>query len=226
MALCVWGGFKKGLIGGIVSLAAIIISLIVANILATQYSNQLVPALNPFVGGFIDSDSNEKQILEKLGYGETDLSLHDILEQDSSLKYDYAYECIRSIGFYRDISEDLASDTIMVAEANNVSITDAAIAVVCNTLSYVGCLSIAFIMVLILINAVLDMINLDFHLPNIDVVDEVSGAALGLIKGFLYCVLICWVLGFSGMIIGKNTCDSSAMISFFQAFRFITSSLI
>ena len=53
-----------------------------------------------------------------------------------------------------------------------------------------------------------------------------DGAGMGFVKGFLYCVLLCWLLGFLGLIIGKDTCDSTPLISFFQAFRFITKSLI
>ena len=81
-------------------------------------------------------------------------------------------------------------------------------------------------MILILITAIMDMINLDFHLPNVDVVDEVAGAAMGFVRGFLYCVLLCWLLGFLGLVIGRDTCERTALVSFFQAFRFITRSLI
>ena len=226
MALCIWGGFKKGLIGGIIGLISLIAALIGANLLATNYSGQIVPAIDPFVSGFIDSESNTSDILGRLGYGESELSLNDILTQDTSLRYDYAYECLRSVGFYREVSEDLAGDTVAFADSNGYSLTDSVSTVASNALSYVGMMTIAFIMILILIKTVLDMINLDFHLPNVEIVDEVAGAALGMIKGFLYCVLLCWVLGFAGLIIGRDVCDSSALISFFQAFRFITSTLL
>lgn len=226
LALCIWGGFKKGLIGGIAGLVAIVLALTGANALASRYSRELVPALNPFIGGAIDSETTTDEILAKLGYGGTDLSLSDILRQDSSLRYDYAYECIRNVGFYREVSEDLASDAVAYSERYNVGLTEAVTTVVCNSVAYVGCISIAFIMILILITAIMQMINLDFHLPNIDVLDEVAGAALGLIKGFLYCVLLCWLLGFLGIIIGRDTVENTALVNFFLAFRFITRALI
>ena len=47
LALCIWGGFKRGLIGGIIGLLTIIISLIGANALASTYGREVVPALNP-----------------------------------------------------------------------------------------------------------------------------------------------------------------------------------
>ena len=226
LALCIWGGFKRGLIGGIAGLLAVILSLVGANALTLQYGREVVPALNPFIGGFIDSETNTDEILARLGYGETDLSLTDILEQDSSLRYDYAYECLRSIGFYKAVSEDLAKDSVTYASQTGITLTDSVITVACNAIAYVGCITIAFIMILILITALMDVINLDFHLPNADFVDEAAGAAMGFVKGLVYCVLLCWLLGFLGLIIGKETCDTTPLISFFQTFRFFTRMLI
>ena len=226
LVLCTWGGFKKGLIRSIAGLITIIFALVVANVLASSYSKELVPALNPFIGGFIDSDSTTGDILEKLGYGDSDYSLNDILNEDSSLRYDYAYEAIRDVGFYSEVAEELAQDSVSYADKNQVSMTEAVITVVCNTIAYVGCITLAFIMIIILITALMDLFNLDLRLPNMDVLDEVGGSALGLIKGFLYCVLLCWVLGFMGMVIGKETADRTALVRFFLAFRFITKTLI
>ena len=226
LALCIWGGFKRGLIGGIAGLLAVILSLVGANALTLRYGREVVPALNPFIGGYIDSETNTDEILAKLGYGDTDLSLTDILEQDSSLRYDYAYECLRSIGFYKEVSEDLAQDSVTYASQTGISLTDAVITVACNAVAYVGCITIAFIMILILITAFMDVINLDFHLPNADFVDEAAGAAMGFVRGLIYCVLLCWLLGFLGIIIGKDTCDTTPLISFFQTFRFFTRMLI
>ena len=98
--------------------------------------------------------------------------------------------------------------------------------VLCNTIAYVGCLTVAFIMILILLVAVMDLINLDFHLPNVPLVDEVGGAALGFVMGFIYCVLLCWFLGFLGIVIGRDTSEKTALVNFFLAFRFITQALI
>ena len=129
-------------------------------------------------------------------------------------------------GFYKAVSEDLARDSVAYAQQTGISLTDAVVTVACNAVAYVGCITIAFIMILILITALFDVINLDFHLPNADFVDEAAGAAMGFVKGLIYCVLFCWLLGFLGVIIGKDTCDSTPLISFFQSFRFFTRMLI
>lgn len=226
LSLCIWTGFKKGVIRGIAAIIALVLALAGANTFASRIAPELTSALSPFVGGYIDSDTTTNEVLAKIGYGETELSLSDILTQDSSLRYDYAYECIRSVGFYRAVSEDLASDAVEYSARMGVTVTEAVTAVLCNSIAYVGCVTVAFCMLLILLMAIVDILNLDFHLRSGNSVDEVGGAATGLVRGFTYCVLICWLLGFLGIVIGKDTCEKNALISFFQAFRFFTRSLL
>lgn len=63
---------------------------------------------------------------------------------------------------------------------------------------------VAFLLVLILLVALGNVGNLSFRLPNMEGVDEVGGAIMGFIKGFLYCVLLCWLLSFMGLVIRRG----------------------
>lgn len=226
LALCVWGGFRHGLIRSIAGLLAVILAMVGGSLLADRFAKELVPAISPFVSGYIDGEDVTTAVREKLGYADSDYSLNDILQQDPSLRYDYSYECLREIGFCKDVSIDLAKDCVSVSEKNNISQTDAVVTVVCNSVSYVGCITVAFLMILILLNAIIDMLNINMKLPKLEILDEVGGSTIGLLKGFLFCVLLSWFLGFLGLIIGKETSDNCALLTFFQAFRFITRSLI
>ena len=53
-----------------------------------------------------------------------------------------------------------------------------------------------------------------------------GGAVLGFVKGIVYCVLLCWLLSFFGLIIGKKTLDGTTLARFFLTFRFITNGLM
>ena len=225
LAISVWKGCKNGLIRSIIGLAAIILTIVAANGIATNLSKHLVPALEPFVSGYIDSDNVTDAVLENLGYGDSDKSLTDILLEDSSLKYDYAYECMRETGFFSSASEDLAEDAVNYANRNNISMTDSVITVVCNTAAYVICMAVIFTMLIILVKGLLDVLDLTIKLPNAEIVDDVSGAALGFLKGFLLCILIAWLVGFLGLVTGKKASEKG-LVAFFQAFRFITRTLI
>lgn len=226
IALCTWNGYKRGLVGGIAGILAIVISLLGGSILAAAYSHEVVPALEPFVDGYIDSHKNRDVILERMGYGSTDLSLEDILEQDSSLRYDYAYECLTDLGLYEKRAEGMAAEAVALAEGQDMTMTDAIVSVVCRTVTYVATMVIAFLLILILLVAVASIGNLSFRLPNMENVDEIGGAVLGFVKGFLYCVLLCWLLSFLGIVIGKETMAHTTLGRFFLIFDALTNGLM
>ncbi len=226
LALCTWNGYKQGLVGGVAGILAIIISLLGASIASAAYSHEVIPAIEPFVSGYLDSHRNRDTILERMGYGSSDLSLEDILEQDSSLRYDYAYESLTDLGLYEKRAERMAGEAVALAEESGESMTDAIVSVLCSTITSVGTMVVAFLLVLILLVAVASIGNLSFRLPNMESVDEIGGAVLGFGKGFLYCVLLCWVLSFLGIVIGKTTMAHTTLARFFLLFDSLTNSLM
>ncbi len=225
VALCTWHGFRKGLVGGIAGILAIVLALFGANLLSSAYSHEVTPVLHPFVDGFIDSQNTRSEILERMGYGSSDLSLEDILAQDSSLKVDYAYECMRQVGFYEQHAEKLADKAVQYANENGVSMTEAVISTLGDTITYVGGLVLFFLLILILLIAIANIGNLSFRLPMHETADAVGGAVAGFIKGCLYCVLLCWLLGFLGLII-KDSLNGAALARLFLSIRFVTGGLL
>ena len=226
VALCTWTGYRKGLIGGIAGILAVIIALFGGSLLSHAYSREVVPVLQPFVDGYIDSQNIRDDVLETLlGYN-TDLSLEDVLARDSSLRYDYATECMKTLGIYQDRAEEMAAKSVDYADRNGVSMTDAVVTVLCDTVSFVGGLLVAFLLILILLVAIGNIGNLSFRLPNLELLDEIGGAVLGFVKGFLYCVLLCWVLSFMGLIIGTETLEKTTLAQFFLQIKFLTSGLL
>ena len=226
IALCTWNGYKRGLVGGVAGILAIIISLLGASIVSAAYSHEVVPALEPFVSGYLDSHRNRDVILERMGYGSSELSLEDILQQDSSLRYDYAYECLTDLGLYSKRAEDLAADAVNLEAETGSTMTQAIVSVLCDTITSVGTMLIAFLLILILLVAVASIGNLSFRLPDLESVDEIGGAILGFGKGFLYCILLCWLLSFLGIIIGKETMAHTTLGRFFLIFDSLTGSLL
>ena len=185
IALCTWNGYKRGLVGGVAGILAIIIALFGSSLLSSAYAHEVVPALEPFVDGYIDSQKTRDEVLERLGYGNSDL-----------------------------------------AEENNCTMTQAVVSVLCDTITYVGAMVIAFLLILIFLVAIGNVGNLSFRLPNMEALDEVGGAVLGFAKAFLYCVLLCWLLSFLGAVIGRDTMERTTLGRFFLIFDFLTNSLM
>ena len=226
VALCTWGGYKRGLIGGVAGILAIVIALFGGSLLSSAYAHEVVPALEPFVDGYIDSQVTRDEVLKNMGYGNTDLSVEDILAQDSSLRYDYAYECMLQVGVYPDRAEELADRAVAYANENMTGMTEAVVAILCDTATYVIGMTLGFLLIIIFLTAIANIGNLSFRLPNMELLDEIGGAVLGFVKGLLYCILFSWVLSFLGLIIGKETLEHTTLARFFLAFRFLTSGLL
>ncbi len=226
IALCTWKGYKKGLVGNIISLFIIMVALLGGTMLSRAYSGEVIPALRPFISGYVDSQKTRDKIIENMGFETGNYSLEDIIARDPSLRYDYAYESMLHIGFYEKTSEKLALDAVDYSEEHDVDMTDAVVEVMCETMTYVLGLTLAFLMILILLVAVGNLFNLSLRLPSMETVDEIGGSVLGFIKGFLYCVLLCWFLSFLGAILGRNTLYNTTLARFFLSFKFITNGLL
>ena len=227
VALCIWNGYKTGLIGGIAGILAIIIALLAGSTLSANYAYEANPVLEPFIDGFIDSQKTRDSVLLQMGYGSTDLSLEDVLESDSSLRYDYAFLCMQEVGFHEQRAEELAQRSVHYADQNDLNMTDAVVAIICDTVTYVGGLTLCFLLILILLIAVSSIGNLVFRLPDsLQLLDEIGGAMIGFIKGMLYCILFCWVLSFLGLILGKETLENTFLARFFLSFHFLTDGLL
>lgn len=226
IALCTWNGYKRGLVGGVAGVLAIIISVFGGTILSSAYAGEVVPALEPFVDGYVDSQKNRDIMLENMGYGKSDLSLEDILLDDPSLRYDYAEEAMRLMGFNEKRIEELSVKAIQLSEETGANLTDAIVAVLCDTITYVAGLTIAFLLILIMLTAIANVFNLSLRLPNMETLDEVGGAVIGFVQGFVYCTFFAWFLSFFGIIIGKTTLDGTVLARFFLSFEFITKGLL
>ena len=208
--------------GGIAGILAIVIALFGGSLLSSAYAHEVVPALEPFADGYVDSQKNRTAIMQELGYGDSDLSLDDVLAQDSSLRYDYACEAFRSLGVYSRTAERMAEEAVELADENEMDMTSAVVSVACSKASYVAGLALAFLLILIFLVAIANVGNISMRLPNMENLDEIGGAVIGFVKAFLLCVLLSWFLSFFGMVIGKNTMDGTTLARFFLAFDFIT----
>lgn len=226
ITMCTWRGYKKGFVSGIIGVLAIVIALYGGSLLSSKYSREVIPVLEPFVDGYVDSQKTRDAALESMGYGESDLSLEDVLSQDSSLRYDYAYECMEGLGFTNDRAEELAVKSVNLAESSGLNMTKAVVEVLCDTITYVAGLLLAFSLILILAITITSIGNLSFRFPQMPMLDYVGGGVLGFAKGVLYCGLLCWLLSFAGIIIGGETLENTAVAKIFLSLDFMTRHLL
>ena len=226
VAACTWNGFKRGLIGGIAGILAIVISLYGGALLSSAFSPEIIPAAEPFVEGFLDSADAKDFILSELGYEDTEKSVNDILAEDPSLKYDYAYNCVIYVGLSKASARTLASRAVELSDSSSADLQSAVSDTLCDSLSYVFGTVIAFLLLLMLIVAIANLFNLSLRLPNMETIDEIGGSVTGFLKGVVYCILLCWALSFLGLILGRDTLESTLLGRFFLSIKFLTKNII
>lgn len=213
LILCVWAGYKKGLLMGIAGILCIVISVYGANLLSNAFSYDVVPALRPFISGYTESmlKTGDTPVRQEMGWDDYDLTAEDLLAQYPERKAEFCTACFRAVGVSSPAAEHLADKAIAYAEDNGGTVTNAVVHTLSSTISYVMCFTLAFLLILIILTVIGNLPNLSYKLPNLDLVNDIGGAVLGLVRGLLFCALLVWLLKFLGIILGQDTLADSTL---------------
>lgn len=213
LIICTWTGYKKGVLMGIGGILCIVVAVYGGNLLANLFSYDVVPALKPFASGYVEGllNGDGSKVLEKLGWEDMDYSVEDLLAQHPERRAEFAATCYETVGVDGAAADHMAERAVAYAEENGTSMTDATIQILCDTVSYVGCFILAFLLIVIVLVVIGNLPNLSFKIPHLDLFNDIGGAVLGLLTGLMYCVLLVWALKFLGMLIGRETLSASAL---------------
>lgn len=204
--ICIWSGYKKGIVMGVGGIIIIIVSLYASNIVTTTFSSEFVPAMRPFASGYVEGQIRAKDgVLATMGWSSTSYSVNDLLEIYPEQAETFAAEVYKSVGIYDSAAEAMAKKAIeryAIVEGDFVSNL---VYVLCDTISFVICFALVFLIILIVFTVVGNLPNLSYKIPNLDTVNDIAGAVLGLVTGILFSIILVWALKFTGIIIGSDT---------------------
>ena len=206
--ICIWSGYKKGLIMGIGGIVVIIVSIFAANLLSNTFSYEVIPAMRPFASGYMEKKINE-DVVEQLGFTESDYSVEDILAENPTLTEDFCVACFESVGIYGKTAQRMAAEAMTYVEEQETDAVSAVVEVLCRDVAYAGGFILAFLIIVIVLTVIGNLPNLSFKIPNMDLLNDIGGAALGLVTAFLFAAVIVWALKFGGMLIGPDTLDGT-----------------
>jgi len=219
--LCAFNGYRKGILMELGAVACLLVSLYAATLVANNFSMEVVVAVKPFAGGFIESViSND--VPERLGYDLNEYSINDIVANDPEKAYEVAEATFLCMGIYEDTAKELAQEAQEYAAENGVSLRSAIIDVTCNTAVYTAAVALCFLIILIFLTFLGNLPNLAFRLPNMAEMDEIGGAAVGAVRGVLLGMLAVWVLKFLGLLIGEDTLSSTIVAKLFEKIGIIS----
>jgi len=219
VAFCTWRGYKSGLIRGAFGVVSLILSLFIANVAAQAYSAEVNDMLMPFVSGIMEStitDMAEEGI-------EYQALAHD--HEHDGADFGTAYTALRQLGISEAASVRLAEQSLETRdnEANRY-FYDIIASRLTEALSYVAVFGIAFLLIAIVFAVIGNLVGLVFALPGLKIVDMITGAALGSIKGIIIVFTIGIILRYYGLVI-QETLDRTTILNYIVNFNFIANIL-
>ncbi len=228
VVICAWQGFKKGIIMGIVEILVILLSVFGAQLLSDAYSYEVIPALKPFVSGYMESRV-EDQAYTLLGYEADEegnynvtYSLNDLLEVNPEIIHSVFRQSYMTLGISDAAAERMAAKADSYREENACSVVDAAVYVMCQTVTWVLGFALAFLLLFIAMTVVVNLPNLSLRIPFVGLVNDLGGLGLGIVTGFLFCSLILWFCQYLGLVLPEDTLRSSNAAAYFMDMNLIS----
>ena len=216
LVFCGWSGYKKGLIMGVFSILAFVISVYGANLLAVTYSGEVVDALRPFASGFVEVNIVDKKVRPAMGLDAMTLSTADFFAQNPGREKEFCTLTYKNMGIFDATSEQMADEAVSLAREKSMELLDAVVEVLCTRISFVAAFLLAFIMVYILITVILNIPNISFKIPNFDAFNDIGGAILGVGQGVCVLLVIGWALKFTGLLIPQETLSEAFLVPWFM----------
>ena len=212
---CTWHGFRRGAVNAGISLLALVISLVGARLLSGEISGGAAYIIRPFVSGYIDSQYEEK-VLDNMGI--EGLGADEAIAAEPELMGEYANECMLAFGFDKTRASLLSPRADRIYSGGDTNPTAAVSQAICEAISFAACMILMFILIMLFITFIKQFFDLSFRIQDNADVDLYGGAALGFAQGFIYCVFLCWLLSFCGIIIGMTTLSDGLFSRFFLMF--------
>lgn len=211
LIICVWSGYKKGIIMGVGGILCIIVAVYGANLLANSFSFDVVPALKPFANGYTETliGGSDSPVMKRMGWDGSTYTPEDLVEMYPDRKEEFCATCYEVLGIDGKTAGRMAEKAVTYARESGSSIRAAVGQILCETVSYAGCFILAFLLIVIILTVIGNLPNLSYKLPRLDIVNDILGAVLGLVTGLMFCVIAVWALKFMGMLIGNDTLAST-----------------
>ena len=211
LVVCVWSGYKKGIIMGVGGILCIIVAVYGANLLANSFSYDVVPALKPFANGYTETMMNgsDSAVMKRMGWDGTTYRVEDLVEMYPNRRLEFCSTCYQVLGFEENLSDRMAEKAVTYARETGVGIRVAVGQILCETVSYAACFLVAFLLIVIILTVIGNLPNLSYKLPRLDIVNDIVGALLGLVTGLMFCAILVWALRFMGKLIGNDTLSAT-----------------
>lgn len=223
IAFCAWAGYKKGMILGIGGILVIVVALYGGNLLSNTFSHDVIPAMRPFLSGYMETLINEEDtgVLVELGWDNGGLSLEDTLQAQPEQRITFAKAVYTHFGVYDAAAEEMAQDAVDYAEKNEVSLPDAAVEVLCGRVAFVAAFILFFLLLLIALTVIVNLLNFSYRLPALEKINDIGGLILGIVTGLIFCCIIGWGLRYVNVVLPEGMLEGTLVTRIFAKITFL-----
>ena len=204
IAFCCWRGYKSGLIRGAFGVAALLVSLLIANAAAKAYSQEFTGMLDPFVGGIVEKALGE--------ITEENITFETPERQEETGDFKTVYTVLRQLGL-PDVSAVNVAEQTIKDDDTSTYLPDLISGKLSSVLAYVAVFAIAFILLAIIFTVIGNLVGLVFSLPGLAIVDSITGAVLGLVKGLIIVFTLSALVRYLG-IIAPSLLDETKVLGY------------
>jgi len=204
VVFCGWRGYRSGLIRGVFGVVALVLSLFIASIAATAYSEEFTGMLTPFVGGVVDNALTE--IVED----RVEIDLEDY--EDESEDFKTAFTALRMIGLPKPAAAKVAA--LAVEGESEEFLSDRIADKLSSALAYVAVFGIAFLLLAIIFAVIGNLVGFVFSLPGLKLLDIIAGVIFGVAKGYVIVLAIGVVIRYYGLV-ALSTLEDTSVLNYF-----------
>ena len=223
LLVCIWNGYKKGLVMCIGTILAIIVSLYVGDLLADTFSPAIRPAAKPFISGYLDgTDGVVNTSLNALLDGNAaGLSVDDAIKQQPALRESLCEKSYEKVGVYSATAKSMARQAVSKTDSEKVTLQSAIVDVMCSDFTYLLSFLIFFLLSMIIITVISNLVNLNLQIPGNDRLNRVGGIVAGAAVGAIFCFIVGWALRFGGSFLPESGLSHTVLTSFFIRINFL-----
>lgn len=197
---CAWKGYRSGLISGVFAILALVVAVYGADLVADTYSGEFTSVVEPFASGLVDRAAAEA--------GET-FEAQGITPD----VYTEAFEILRGVGFMRSAAENIAGEVASTVTEGGHVLKVAMVQLLCVKVAYILTVTVFFVLIAIAFAVIGNIINLEFRLPGLELINGMLGTVFGLARGLMICFALAWLLRFTGMVIKESVVDSTVLLN-------------
>ena len=205
LGLCVWQGYRKGLILTAAGIIIVFLAAFVAGKVAAAYADPMSERLYPMLSWLAD-DAMDDAARGKGRINE--------LTQPSEIA-DVAQQTFENLGISHIEIGKMVDKALLSLSETGRTVQEAISMSVLHGASYAILCLFAFILCMVGFTLLIHFLAALFKLPGLNLIDKIGGSAAGLLQGILLLCALGWAVRYLGIIAGPELVESTSVLKFF-----------